>query len=228
MFSLNSINTQNQVSHNRTFIPNKTSGTPKILNLSVMYITLLSLQIFVSVSQLSLRYSSVLKLRKHSNGKSKNVKRKETPASLYDATICPESLTESLRNFNQNALTEMQRIDVRSLSKVAGTSRKVLRSLTDRASVKKVSYVSSESFELNKNGWSPVPTVTVDLGAKRTRLSLTDNFVGLLVNGIRDNRFSYAVQVRGFKTERGIHADLKRNPNLLNRLRKFLGQYYLD
>lgn len=193
-----------------------------------MYITFLSLQIFVSFSQLSLRYSSAFKLRKHSNGKSKNVKRKENSAALYDATICPESITESLRNFDKNALTEMRRIDVRGLYKVAGASRNSLSSLSDRASVKKVSHISSESFELNKNGWSSVPTVTVDLGTKGTRFSFTDNFVGLLARSVQDNRFNYAVQVRGFKTERGIHADLKRNPNLINRLRKFLGQYYLD
>lgn len=67
------------------------------------------------------------------------------------------------------------------------------------------------------------PTVTVDLRRRDTRFSFTDNFVGLLARSIHENSFRYNVQVRGFKTERSVHADLKRNPNLINRLRKFFG-----
>ncbi|KOB68502.1 ATP-dependent zinc metalloprotease YME1-like protein, partial [Operophtera brumata] len=36
---------------------------------------------------------------------------------------------------------------------------------------------------------------------------------------IQSSSFKYNIQVRGFKTERSIHADLKRNPNIMNRLR---------
>ncbi|CAD0206711.1 unnamed protein product [Chrysodeixis includens] len=182
MFSLNSINTQNQI--------------------------------LVSFSQLSSRYSSVFRHRKHNNGKNKNVRGKEGLFATYDATLCQESLEESLRNFDKNVLSEMRTIDLRTLA-----TRACRPASRDLASVRKVSHISADSFEKNKNGWSELPTVTVDVGAKNTRFSFTDNFVGLLVKSMHDSQFKYAVQVRGFKTERGIHADMKRNPNIINRLR---------
>ncbi|XP_034838551.1 ATP-dependent zinc metalloprotease YME1L isoform X2 [Maniola hyperantus] len=187
MFSLNSINTQNQI--------------------------------LVSFSQLSSRYSSLFRHRKQSNARNKDVKGKEGSTAAYDATICLDSLEESLRHFDKNALAEMRNIDVRSVVTLAGSSRSAIRQLPTPKSAKKVSYISTDSFEKNKNGWLESPSVTVDFGGKNTRLSFTDNFVGLLTRSIQQNKFNYNIQVRGFKTERSIHADLKRNPNLINRLR---------
>lgn len=183
MFSLNSINSQNQI--------------------------------LVSFSQLSSRYSSLFKQRKHSS-KHKNVNGKES--SICDVNYCKESFEEALRNFDQHALAEMRKVDVRSLM---GLARKPILDLSSR----KISYISSDSFEKNKNGWSDLstPTVTVDLRRRDTRFSFTDNFVGLLARSIHENSFRYNVQVRGFKTERSVHADLKRNPNLINRLRLNVG-----
>ncbi|XP_048001896.1 ATP-dependent zinc metalloprotease YME1L isoform X3 [Leguminivora glycinivorella] len=174
MFSLNSINTQNQI--------------------------------LVSFSQLSARYSSVFRHRKHSYGKNKNVKRKESAALTYDATICKESFQEAIKNLDKDVLVELKKVDIRSLASSPRMSRDAERCLSPR----KISHVSADSFEKNKNGWS-VET------PKRGFLSFTDQFVGLLSSSIQQRGFD--VQVRGFKTERGIHADLKRNPNLINRLR---------
>lgn len=152
------------------------------------------------------------------------MKGKERSVFVYDATICPESLEEAVRHIDKNAVDEMCKIDVRSMASLAGSSKAVLKDIPNLKSVRKISHISSNSFEKNKNGWS-APTVTVDLRGKHTKLSFTDNFIGLLTKSIQENSFKYNVQVRGFKTERGIHADLKRNPNLINRLRKFFGQY---
>ncbi|XP_049882608.1 ATP-dependent zinc metalloprotease YME1L isoform X2 [Pectinophora gossypiella] len=193
MFSLNSINTQNQI--------------------------------LVSFSQLTCRYSSLFKLRKHGICKKKDVKAKESSTALCNATLYPESLEEALRNFDKNDLLELRRSDVRSLSTVAGAHREPLRSLTDLTSARKVSYISADSFEKNKNGWSPSahPTLYVNMRRKNTRYRLSENFVGQLANSMAANQFSCSVQVRGFKTERSVSADMKRNPNLMNRLRKLLG-----
>ncbi|XP_063835628.1 ATP-dependent zinc metalloprotease YME1L [Ostrinia nubilalis] len=189
MFSLNSINTQNQI--------------------------------LVSFSQLSARYACLFRYRKHTSGKSSNVTRKEGAASSYDATLCSQSLEETLKNFDKDVLNEMRRIDVRSLASLTG-ARRPLACARELTSTRKVSYVSAQSFDQNKNGWcaanSP-PTVTVDIRGNKTRFSFTDNFVGLLARSVQDSTFRFNVQARGFKTERGIHADLKRNPNLINRLR---------
>ncbi|XP_063631744.1 ATP-dependent zinc metalloprotease YME1L-like [Cydia splendana] len=178
MFSLNSINTQNQI--------------------------------LVSFSQLSARYSSVFRHRKHSYDKNKNVKRKESAALTYDATICKESFEEAIKNLDKDVLVELKKVDIRSLASSPRVSRDTERCLSPR----KISYVSADSFEKNKNGWSAQPP-------PRGFLSFTDQFVGLLSSSIQQRGFD--IQVRGFKTERGIHADLKRNPNLINRLRKFFG-----
>lgn len=143
---------------------------------------------------------------------------------MYDATICSESLEEAIRRFDRNHLDEMRNIDVRSVIALPGTCRSGMPQLPSLQSSKKVSHISSNSFENNKNGWTESPSGTLHFGGKNT-LRLTDNFVGLLSRSLRENKFQYSIQVRGFKTERSIHADLKRNPNLINRLRKFLGQY---
>ncbi|CAG9573608.1 unnamed protein product [Danaus chrysippus] len=196
MFSLNSINTQNQI--------------------------------LISFSQLSSRYSNAFRNRRSNNVKNKDLIRKEGTTAPYNASICPESFDEALRHFDKNVLTEMRNIDLRYVTSIAGSSRNILRNIAGVASSKKVSFVSTDSFEKNKNGWVTTPTITVDLRHKNTKLSLTDNFVGLLTKSIRDNCFNYNVQVRGFKTERGIHADLKRNPNIFNRLRKSFGLHVSD
>ncbi|XP_052742800.1 ATP-dependent zinc metalloprotease YME1L isoform X2 [Bicyclus anynana] len=187
MFSLNSINTQNQI--------------------------------LVSFSQLSSRYSSLFRHRKQSHAKNKDVKGKEATAALSDATICPDSFEEAFHHFDKNALAEMRNIDVRAFVSLAGTSTSAIRQLPTLQSAKRVSYISSNSFEKNKNGWLDSPSITVNFAGKNSRLTLTDNFVGLLSRSIQENKFKYSIQVRGFKTERGIHADLKRNPNIINRLR---------
>ncbi|RVE42680.1 hypothetical protein evm_012668 [Chilo suppressalis] len=197
MFSLNSLNTQNQI--------------------------------LVNVNQLAARYSCIFKQRKQNSSKNSHVKRKENATSLYDATLCSESLEEAVRNFDKNDLAEMRKVDLRSLATLSKATRRSLNFSKEFQSAKKVSFISAETFDKNKNGWTPqsstTPTVTVDLRRHNTRISLTDNFVGLLARSLQKDTFQYSVQVRGFKTERGVHADQKRNPNLINRLRKFFGQY---
>lgn len=94
--------------------------------------------------------------------------RKESAAALYDATVCTDSLEETLKNFDKDVLNEMRRIDLRSLASFNGARRPLKELLSSR----KVSYVSAESFEQNKNGWTHLPatpTVTVDLRGNRTR-----------------------------------------------------------
>ncbi|XP_050359031.1 ATP-dependent zinc metalloprotease YME1L isoform X1 [Nymphalis io] len=196
MFSLNSINTQNQI--------------------------------LVSFSQLSSRYSGLFRQRKQSHVKNKDVKGKESAAVLCDATVCSDSFEEAVRHFDKNVLAEMCKIDVRSAVSIAGAAKASVRDIPNLKSVRKISHISETSFDKNKNGWLPTPTVTVDLRGKKTKFSFTDNFVGTLFRNLHNDSFKYNIQVRGFKTERGIHADLKRNPNLINRLRKFFGLNVTD
>ncbi|XP_045508266.1 ATP-dependent zinc metalloprotease YME1L isoform X2 [Colias croceus] len=191
MFSLNSINSQNQI--------------------------------LISFSQLSSRYSGIFRHRKQNNCKTKHENGKQITAAVYDANICQESFQEALRNFDKNVLDNMRNIDARSVASFP-RFKSPLQDIISVGSAKKVSHISASSFEQNKNGWLDLtPTVTVDLRGKNTKFSVSENFVGLLTRSVQKNSFKYTVQVRGFKTERSVHADLKRNPNLLNRLRKSLG-----
>lgn len=191
----------------------------------------MSLQILVSFNQLKYRYSSLFRYKKHTGTKYKNVTSKESAGVAYTSPLCLESLEECLRNFDINELSELRKIDVRVLSTVAGSYKEPLRSLTDLTSSRKVSYISAESFEENKHGCpntsNSAPKIYINLHKKNTRFNFTNNFAGLLAQSLQGNSFRYNVQLRGFKTERGIHADLKGNPNMVNRLRKSMGQYVL-
>lgn len=149
------------------------------------------------------------------------MKRNGSNKTSYDATICKESTIECLKNFDKNVIAEMRSVDLRQVATVS-RALKPSRSAISHPSAKKVSHISAETFEQNKNGWSNIPMVTVNLHSQN-RFSFTDNFVGLLTNSIRGNPVDFNVQVRGFKTDRGVSADSKRNPNIFNRLRKFLG-----
>ncbi|KAJ2938398.1 hypothetical protein O0L34_g13322 [Tuta absoluta] len=185
MFSMNSINTQNQI--------------------------------LVSFSQLSSRYTNVFKLRKQGLGKNKDVKAKESCTSVCDISFCPESVEEVLRNFDKDELALLSKIDVRSLSTTVGLKKEPLRSLTDLTSSRKVSYISSNSFENNKNGWTTAPPLKIDVRGRTQRFP--ELFMSALARSHMAQPFGFDIQVRGFKTERSVHADLKRNPTLAKRLR---------
>lgn len=191
----------------------------------ICHYNLFVFQILVTFSQISSRYPSIFKQRKQ-NGRNNSLKENEA-SSAYDAIICNESLVESLKNFDKNVLMDMKRVDIRSLGPVIGPHGQ-LRNVPTLNSVKKVSYISENSFELNKNGvyWnSRQPSFTIDCRSGKPDFKITDNFISALTRNVLRNNFTYNIQVRGFKTERSVVADLKRNPNLVNRLRKFLGQY---
>ncbi|XP_053621435.1 ATP-dependent zinc metalloprotease YME1L isoform X2 [Plodia interpunctella] len=185
MFSLNSINTQNQI--------------------------------LLSFSQLSSRYSSVFKRQKQSSGRHKDVKQKERSLASREAIICKESCEEALRNVDKNVLAEMRRVDLRSLALLSAPRQSTSAISVLSGSCKKISYISEDTFEKNKNGWSQrsTPTVSVEIGGRKTRLSLS----GALWRPAARWRPTATLQLREFKTQRSVSADLRRNPNLVNRLR---------
>ncbi|KOB67793.1 putative cell division protease ftsh, partial [Operophtera brumata] len=173
MFSLNSLNSQNQVKFTRSQQTATSNWYIGHFCESSFNITFVSLQILVSFSQLSARYSSLFKQRKNTGGRNSNVRGKEGSAAGHDATICRDSFDESLRNFDKNVLAEMRAIDLRSLVALSASSWRPLNRLTELSSARRVSYVSSESFDKNKKGWTETPTVTVEHCKKRnTRTTL--------------------------------------------------------
>lgn len=90
----------------------------------------------------------------------------------------------------------------------------------------KVSYTSSNTFFENKHGFSEndlnrtVPTVIL----KNNKVQIPNGFYQNLVSGLlTENRFSFNVQLRTFKTDRNIKAELLRNPPLTDRVKNVLG-----
>lgn len=90
----------------------------------------------------------------------------------------------------------------------------------------KVSYTSSNTFFENKHGFSEndlnrtVPTVIL----KNNKVQIPNGFYQNLVSGLlTENRFSFNVQLRTFKTDRNIKAELSRNPPLTDRVKNVLG-----
>lgn len=91
-----------------------------------------------------------------------------------------------------------------------------------------ISYVSNASFFENKHGISEeqlnstVPTLVVRKSLQN--LHATEGFYQKLVSGLlNENKFTFNIQTRGFKTERSIEAELKRNPPIISRLKNNLG-----
>lgn len=91
-----------------------------------------------------------------------------------------------------------------------------------------ISYVSSNSFFENKHGLSE-KTINAEhmpiLYVKKNKpITISNQFYERLVDGLlHNNKFSFNIQVRGFKTERNHGAELNRNPSLLTRLKTTLG-----
>lgn len=128
-----------------------------------------------------------------------------------------------MRNFDKDVLTELRCVDFKAFVQRDKPSLDPFTSL-NTYSTRKVSYKSADSFEKNKNGifsdeLTAVPSLAVDLTGRRPMFSVSNNFVSLLTRNV-DN-FQFDIQTRGFKTVRSVSADQKRNPNLINRLRKF-------
>ncbi|KAK4884534.1 hypothetical protein RN001_000805 [Aquatica leii] len=92
----------------------------------------------------------------------------------------------------------------------------------------KVSYISGDSFFENKHGLSEkalhkdhVPLVFINNNKSiRIHHHFYDKF---LHSVLHNNKFLFTVQVRGFKTERNIKAELNRNPTILSRLKSGVG-----
>lgn len=89
-----------------------------------------------------------------------------------------------------------------------------------------VSYVSSDSFDENKRegaykNTEKVPTVLIN---KNRQFLFSNSFYQKLFHGLRHgNQFVFDIQVRNFKTDRSIKAELNRNPSVLSRIKNNLG-----
>lgn len=96
-----------------------------------------------------------------------------------------------------------------------------------------VSYISSNSFFENKNGFAEselrsdaIPTLFVK---NNERFHTSSGFYFKLVDSLlKQNNFIFNVQTRGFKTERSVKAEQLRNPSLVARFKNILGNLFFS
>lgn len=127
--------------------------------------------------------------------------------------MCPESFSEVLSNCDFSFARELTAKQIFSNS-LLGKYR--------------VSYTSKDSFFENKYGFSEaslsreaVPTVVVN---KQNGVQFPQGFYQKLTHSLRQrNHFTFDVQVRTFKTDRSVKAEMQRNPSLAARLKNALG-----
>nr|CAH7744737.1 unnamed protein product [Callosobruchus chinensis] len=91
----------------------------------------------------------------------------------------------------------------------------------------KVSYVSNDSFFENKHGFSEsdlksnIPTLIV---RNNKKFHIPQSFYQRVVSGLLiDNKCTVNIQLRGFKTDRSIKAEIQRNPTLVSRIKNAMG-----
>lgn len=93
----------------------------------------------------------------------------------------------------------------------------------------KISYTSTDSFFENKHGFSEkylkenVPTLLLQ-NNHNGLIQIPHRFYKQLVrNLLNDNKCTFNVQLRGFKTDRTVKAELQRNPPFVTRVKNVFG-----
>lgn len=198
MFSLNSINNQNQI--------------------------LISISQITRHSQL---FKNKKNTGRNKDGKRKTETLQEALIH-DDTIVCSESLVETIKNCDRNFFNDLRKTDVRVASSVDRCGKRIpgygessLKEFPEINVPWRVSYVSGKNFEENKSASNMFANIMVDSRSRRNRSA--DKFVGVITRKICDRNVQFNVQVRGFKTTRSATADRKRNPNLLDRIRNTLG-----
>lgn len=198
------------------------------------------------MSQLSSRHSgSLFKPKKHNVSKpERNTEKLSADLSRTEfESICENSLREAIKNCDKLTLADFQKLGVtqnnkifaRQRSRSAPTSKE---DVADKIDPWHVSYVSGYSFEQNKNESKVdkilkdvinTPSLYVDTsrGYKNAKISYSQNFASYLSQNLCTPKFKYEIQVRGFKTERTVISELERNPSVMQRFKKTMGEYQL-
>ncbi|KAF7270297.1 hypothetical protein GWI33_016760 [Rhynchophorus ferrugineus] len=154
-------------------------------------------QAFATLTQISAKLTTTPGSFFHKKGQNK--------AKYVKQMLCSESFLEAVKNCDYSFA---KHLNVKSLF-----NKPFLNNFN-------ISYVSNASFFENKHGISEkqlnstVPTLVV---RKSQNLQATEGFYQKLVNGLlNENKFTFNIQTRGFKTERSIQAELERNPPIIS------------
>lgn len=193
------------------------------LNLIVhSYFFMIIQQILFHLSQITPRRHTIrLKESKASRKTSKTARKND-----YEQ-LCQQSLCETLRN-SQTTPINAAILDI-PLDKFIMSSSHVhkaiaIEHLNRFENRLKTSYVSKNSFAENKA--EPI------LDARQSISNITSHHpstILLTMNSIRQIShlmLRNSIQIRGFKTQRNIESQLKRNPSFLSRIQQYLGSFF--
>ncbi|XP_031620472.1 ATP-dependent zinc metalloprotease YME1L isoform X2 [Contarinia nasturtii] len=143
--------------------------------------------------------------------------------------LCQQSLCEAVRNFQASPNTKILELPISVIMKQKPLALKhttqtksAIKNLTNFENTLRMSYVSKNSFRENKS--EPIHDVTTEslAQARTTTTSLTNNFLlaSNLMHHLSQPISNRTMQIRGFKTQRNIESQLKRNPTFLTRIQK--------
>lgn len=142
--------------------------------------------------------------------------------------LCNDSLGESVRNFRNSINVDIIELPLAAIEKQKWFSSKESKRmnnlevrLNDLQSSLKTSYVSNNTFAENKADLTPNQSLSSNY-TQANNFLIVSNFVNHLCKANFVNNFT---QVRGFKTQRAIESQLKRNPTFLSRIQHLVGKY---
>lgn len=164
--------------------------------------------IFQAIFTLS-QVSAIITPRQNTYLSKKRVQNKDQTSKI----LCSDSFFEAVKNFDFSS--------ARQFSAIQLFENNIFNNW-------KLSYVSSNSFFENKYGFQEaclykdnVPTVVVK---RNSGLQVPHGFYKKLIHSLKhENKFTFNIQVRTFKTDRSVSAEMQRNPSLAARLKHRLG-----
>ena len=149
---------------------------------------------------------------------STRIKRHEDASRITSDVLCPESLDEAAKNCTELQLNSLAIESIASPPKI----RRLLQEISvgtvarplSKSDTWRVSYVSGSSFNDNKRA-SVCASLQEPIVLPVLRCTMTTNG--------RMPVFNREISTRGFKTDRNIKAEIKRNPSIFGRLRQWAG-----
>lgn len=185
-------------------------------------------QILFHLSQITPRTHTIRLKESKSNRKSNKIAQNE-----YEV-LCQQSLWEAVRNFQASTNTSILELPLSAVMRqkpLAGSQTKTnsaIRSLNRLENTIKMSYVSKDTFQENRA--EPKPDALTTTSTTSTSIPIVSHpntflLATNLIHQLSQPIFRSAIQIRGFRTQRNIESQLKRNPTFLSRIQQAFGMF---
>lgn len=158
---------------------------------------------------------------------SKSSRKTNKIAQNENDLLCQESLCEAVQNFQvatNTSILELPLYTIMRQKPLAGSqtqTKRAIKSLDRLENNIKMSYVSKDSFRENRA--EPMPDALTTTTTKTVSHPNTFLLATNLIHQLSQPIFKNAMQIRGFRTQRNIESQLKRNPTFLSRIQQMFG-----